>query len=133
MAREDLHFRLRIPEALKAKIEKAAEENRRSMTAEIVDRLELTFAADEVRPDQNSASWAIAEAARVVEDAARQTRQNAKVLEWMAAQQDASLALLEVVAASDGNLSPEFLAALRKAIQRRGGEDAGFPKLSDAD
>lgn len=40
MAREDLHFRLRIPELLKAKIETAAAKNRRSMTAEIVERLE---------------------------------------------------------------------------------------------
>lgn len=44
MAREDLHFRLRIPEALKEKVEEAAEENRRSMTAEIIARLEESFA-----------------------------------------------------------------------------------------
>jgi hypothetical protein len=39
MAREDLHFRLRIPEELKAEIEEAAAENHRSMTAEIIARL----------------------------------------------------------------------------------------------
>jgi transcriptional regulator len=44
MAREDLHFRLRIPEELKAEIEAAAAQNRRSMTAEIVARLEDSFA-----------------------------------------------------------------------------------------
>lgn len=43
MAREDLHFRLRIPEDLKAKIAEAAERNRRSMTAEIILRLEESF------------------------------------------------------------------------------------------
>lgn len=43
MAREDLHFRLRIPEDLKQKIQEAAEANRRSMTAEIVARLEQSF------------------------------------------------------------------------------------------
>lgn len=43
MAREDLHFRLRIPEDLKSRIEKSAEENHRSMTAEIVARLEESF------------------------------------------------------------------------------------------
>lgn len=43
MAREDLHFRLRIPEDLKNKVEEAASLNRRSMTAEIVDRLEKSF------------------------------------------------------------------------------------------
>lgn len=47
MAREDLHFRLRIPEDLKAKIEVAAAENRRSMTAEIVARLTESFGRDE--------------------------------------------------------------------------------------
>lgn len=43
MAREDLHFRLRIPEMLKLMIESAAEGNHRSMTAEIIDRLERSF------------------------------------------------------------------------------------------
>ncbi|WLS07530.1 Arc family DNA-binding protein [Shinella sumterensis] len=43
MAREDLHFRLRIPEGLKNKVEEAADRNGRSMTAEMVDRLELSF------------------------------------------------------------------------------------------
>lgn len=43
MAREDLHFRLRIPEGLKRRIEDAAASNSRSMTAEIIDRLENSF------------------------------------------------------------------------------------------
>jgi hypothetical protein len=43
MAREDLHFRLRIPEDLKKKVEEAAAKSERSMTAEIVSRLEQTF------------------------------------------------------------------------------------------
>lgn len=43
MAREDLHFRLRIPEELKAKVEVAAAENHRSMTAEMVARLYESF------------------------------------------------------------------------------------------
>lgn len=47
MAREDLHFRLRIPEELKLKIEGAAQSNRRSMTAEIIDRLEASFGGEE--------------------------------------------------------------------------------------
>ncbi|MEN6631788.1 MAG: Arc family DNA-binding protein [Candidatus Polarisedimenticolia bacterium] len=45
MAREDPHFRLRIPEDLKRRIEDAALENRRSITAEITARLEASFAA----------------------------------------------------------------------------------------
>ncbi|MBB5041874.1 Arc family DNA-binding protein [Shinella fusca] len=43
MARDDLHFRLRIPEDLKRQIEQQAERNARSMTAEIVQRLEESF------------------------------------------------------------------------------------------
>lgn len=48
MARDDLHFRLRIPEALKARIEQSADANRRSMTAEIVARLEESLDSDPV-------------------------------------------------------------------------------------
>lgn len=43
MAREDLHFRLRIPEQLKKRIEESAEKNQRSMTAEMVERLDWSF------------------------------------------------------------------------------------------
>ena len=49
MAREDLHFRLRIPENLKAQVEMAASQNHRSMTAEIVARLEDSFLGDDFR------------------------------------------------------------------------------------
>lgn len=41
--RDDLHFRLRIPEGLKSRIEEAAADNNRSMTAEIIERLETSF------------------------------------------------------------------------------------------
>jgi hypothetical protein len=43
MARDDPHFRLRIPENLKAAVEIAAAENNRSLNAEIIHRLSLTF------------------------------------------------------------------------------------------
>jgi hypothetical protein len=55
MAADDPHFRLRIPAALKARIEEAAHAKKRSINAEIVDRLDRSFAAttsrnnDEVR------------------------------------------------------------------------------------
>ena len=39
MAREDLHFRLRIPEDLKLRVEEAAKANQRSMTGEIIATL----------------------------------------------------------------------------------------------
>lgn len=53
MARDDLQFRLRIPETLKAQIEKSAAENNRSMTAEIVSRLERSYDIDENIPEIN--------------------------------------------------------------------------------
>lgn len=43
MAREDLHFRLRIPEDIKSWIRDRAETNRRSMTSEIVFILETAM------------------------------------------------------------------------------------------
>lgn len=50
MSRDDLHFRLRIPEDLKLRIEASSNESRRSMTAEIVARLEETFRQDDEFP-----------------------------------------------------------------------------------
>lgn len=46
MAREDPHFRLRIPEYLKEQVEKAAADGGQSMTAEIVRRLHQSFDED---------------------------------------------------------------------------------------
>ncbi|WP_083508017.1 Arc family DNA-binding protein [Aureimonas frigidaquae] len=43
MAREDLHFRLRIPDDLKAQIEQRANASGKSITAEIVERLRHSF------------------------------------------------------------------------------------------
>jgi SMC interacting uncharacterized protein involved in chromosome segregation len=43
MAKEDPYFRLRVPETLKSRIEKSAAENNRSMTAEIISRLDKSF------------------------------------------------------------------------------------------
>lgn len=51
MAREDLHFRLRIPEHLKNQIEDAAERNSRSMTAEIIARIEESFQDPVILPE----------------------------------------------------------------------------------
>ncbi|QOG06551.1 Arc family DNA-binding protein [Aureimonas sp. OT7] len=43
MSRDDLHFRLRIPEDLKTMIASEADSAGRSMTAEIVERLRRSF------------------------------------------------------------------------------------------
>ncbi|MGO1079707.1 Arc family DNA-binding protein [Inquilinus sp. CA228] len=43
MARDDPHFRLRIPAAMKRQVEEAAVQNKRSMNAEIIARIESSF------------------------------------------------------------------------------------------
>lgn len=47
VSRRDPQFNLRIPAALKARIEDAAKFNKRSATAEIIARIERTFWMDE--------------------------------------------------------------------------------------
>lgn len=46
MARDDPYFRLRVPEELLAKVQSAAAENHRSVTAEMISRLDSTFAEE---------------------------------------------------------------------------------------
>jgi len=54
MARDDPHFRLRIPEEMKQQIEVAAAENRRSINAEIIHRLQTTLEKDAYEASQNA-------------------------------------------------------------------------------
>ncbi|CNG22785.1 Arc family DNA-binding protein [Yersinia enterocolitica] len=51
MSREDPQLRIRIPIELKEKIEESAKENSRSMNAEIVQRLNVSF-LNEISPDE---------------------------------------------------------------------------------
>ncbi|MBP3063655.1 Arc family DNA-binding protein [Ectopseudomonas chengduensis] len=46
MSRTDPQFNLRIPAALKTKVEEAAKHNKRSATAEIIARLEESFSPE---------------------------------------------------------------------------------------
>ena len=50
MARDEPQINLRIPADLKARLEQAASENRRSTTAEIMARLEDSFTAGAAAP-----------------------------------------------------------------------------------
>ncbi|WP_027685093.1 Arc family DNA-binding protein [Rhizobium leguminosarum] len=47
MSKDDPQFNLRIPLELRAKISKAARDNDRSVTAEIISRLQSTFLDEE--------------------------------------------------------------------------------------
>ncbi|CDH02914.1 Arc family DNA-binding protein [Xenorhabdus bovienii] len=48
MSREDPQLRVRIPAGLKEMLDDRAKDNKRTLTAEIVDRLEVTAAQDSV-------------------------------------------------------------------------------------
>ncbi|WP_378948028.1 Arc family DNA-binding protein [Mesorhizobium sp. ANAO-SY3R2] len=78
MSREDLHFRLRIPEDLKQRIAVAASENHRSMTAEIIARLEASFAMGATSDRPRASHWEMPEGvtlddvSRAYEEATRQ-------------------------------------------------------------
>jgi len=55
MSREDPPLRIRLPEELKATIQARAGENRRSMNAEIVRRLEWSLEAEEGQGSKDAA------------------------------------------------------------------------------
>lgn len=114
-------FMLRLPDGLRDRVKAAADENKRSMNAEIVDRLENSFeshAADA----QEMARAALA----TIEKAAKDVVHQMEVAKWMQQQQSMAMGLLEIVAASDGNLKPEFLETLKGVLARRG-TDSSFP------
>jgi hypothetical protein len=46
MTREDIQLKFRVPASLKARLERAAHTNKRSLNAEITARLEASFASD---------------------------------------------------------------------------------------
>jgi hypothetical protein len=54
MSREHPQIRIRLPPELKEKIKEAAHDNRRSMNAEVIARLQASFEEDagELTPDQ---------------------------------------------------------------------------------
>lgn len=51
MNRTDSQFKLRMPAAIRAKVEQAAKDSRRSLNAEIVVRLEASFAQEATKPE----------------------------------------------------------------------------------
>lgn len=56
MSRLDSQFKLRVPSALRAKVELAATASRRSLNAEIIVRLESTFAQAEPHAQEQERS-----------------------------------------------------------------------------
>ncbi|WP_394887560.1 Arc family DNA-binding protein [Mesorhizobium sp. AaZ16] len=117
MARTDPQVNLRFPAELKERLEAHARQNKRSLTAEIVRRLEQSFHLGEI----------LAESGEIAELAARDATHTTAVFKWMQEQQSATIRLLETIAKSDGHLSPTFMDALRTMIANKGSKDAGFP------
>lgn len=76
MARDDPYFRLRIPEDLKARVQKAAEANKRSMTAEIIARLDESFSSDRKYTEQD-----ILRIMDALEEATKKLRENTRAQE----------------------------------------------------
>lgn len=64
MAKDDPQFNLRIPLELRTKISKAARDNERSVTAEIISRLHSTFLDEE--PSEIAAVHEIIERANLL-------------------------------------------------------------------
>lgn len=54
MSRSDPQFNLRIPAELKLSIEEAAQRNKRSATAEIIDRLQATIELDQLMAEMRA-------------------------------------------------------------------------------
>lgn len=153
MSREDQHFRLRIPADLKKQIEGAAEEESRSINAEIVGRLARSLAKDD-RLDEATKNY------RLELEMLRQTLQHAlietqrreldlaKQLVTVTHQRDLYAQELnqarELKAANSDHL--ELPASLRKRINRRASEtgrseqeeivlalEVAFPPASETD
>lgn len=95
MTKDDLHFRLRIPADLKAKVEEASEANRRSMTAEIIARLTASFDNDTPENEMADVRKTHAELRNVAEQLKEERDkfkiQRAQTLQWVAAAIDATL------------------------------------------
>ncbi|KQW75637.1 hypothetical protein ASC89_22130 [Devosia sp. Root413D1] len=67
-----MHFRLRIPEALKNRIEAAALASRRSMTAEIIARLEQSVEIDDLHEKPGEQAVLLAPLLQAVDEQLRQ-------------------------------------------------------------
>lgn len=123
----DPQFKLRLPLALKGQIETAAADNSRTMNAEIIDRLQLTFDARWM-----ARTTMLDEAIKAFSESSREMSHQADVLKWMHEQQSVTMHLLELIANSDGHLKPEFMETLRSMLARRG-DDTGFPEGPSAE
>lgn len=125
-----MHFRLRIPEDLKEKVEQASAENHRSMTAEIVARLEDSFRspypmlpeglreelAIQAKSNMRSVNGEMIH--RLIDSLNKDQALDAAVTlaNRLRQQQKLMLYLLDELHKADGRLSAEFMAVAREAF-----------------
>lgn len=118
-------FPLRLPDGMRDDLKDAADKNGRSMNAEIVDRLQLTF---DVRWMERTTL--LDAAMKAFQRSSKEMAFQADLMKWMHEQQSMSMNLLEFIASTDGNLKPEFMETLRSMLSNRG-KDTGIPNRSD--
>lgn len=120
MAKDDPHFRLRLPVELKLEIEKAAKDNNRSINAEIISRLE----------DASSAGPLMKELLELLESANKRERESLEIMKWFREQQDGFNAVIDMIAEGDGVIDPKMLSLIRIMVSNRG-KNTGFPVPKD--
>jgi hypothetical protein len=128
VAREDPQMKLRLPQEMKDHITKAAQDNGRSVNAEIVARLQISVEADKMQWSHENLRMDVL---KTLEEATKESQYQARVMKWMVEQQQAANRLLEHIASTDGHLKPDFMEALRAMLARRGSEEIDFPKHPD--
>ena len=104
MARNDPQVNLRLPASLKARLDEQTERTKRSLTAEIVARLEASFEAENVIAEQNAIVTKLA--GKLVEMIDEVKRSNAvidRLNNFIAASGDSPLAALFAESGSPKN------------------------------
>lgn len=126
-ARPD-QYQLRFPPGMRDALKAAAEENQRSMNAEIVARLQISMEADKLGWSEDNLRMDVI---KQLEEVTKSMQYQSEMIKWMTDQQQGLHRLLEAIARTDGNLKPEFMEILRGILDRRGTGDTGFPKHPD--
>lgn len=107
MSKKDVQVNFRMPETLKAELEAASKANNRSLTAEIVDRLEFSLSG--VPQLEQITTDAMLSLERSLEDTKRQLKQS----EYTLSQMRLMRYLLDQVAINEGDLPFDLLNVIK--------------------
>lgn len=125
MSKEELQVNFRMPASLKRDLEAAAKSNGRSLTSEVVLRLEVSVALDTPRPDR----YLSADRARALADFARKdvatlVQENVQRSILVSAHSGNTEAVVSLEDYDLAQLPPEKLEFLRKIV--RALEEQGY-------